>query len=193
MFFDSWHDILQVVITGIATYLLLIFFLRISGKRTLSKWNAFDFIVTIAFGSTLAATILSKDVSIAEGAVALALLISLQYMVTWASVRWGWVRSLVKAEPILLVYHGRYNEEVLRSERVSKEEVQAAVRAAGVASVHRVEAVVLETDGNFSVIKDLENPASALEGVLGFKEVSARYAPDAADRTAPTRSASPGP
>jgi uncharacterized membrane protein YcaP (DUF421 family) len=41
--------------------------LRVSGKRTLAKMNAFDLVVTVALGSTLATILLSADVSLAEG------------------------------------------------------------------------------------------------------------------------------
>ena len=183
MFFDSWHDLLQVVVVGCLTYVVLIVLLRLSGKRTLSKWNAFDFVVTIAFGSTLASTLLSQDVSMLEGCAALAMLVGLQFVVTWASVRWAWVRRLVKAEPVLLLYQGRFNEDVMRQERVPESEVRAALRAAGVSSVEQASAVVLETDGNFSVLADLGNPASALKDVRGFEEAATRYGANTADRT----------
>ncbi len=51
MFFDDWFGIVRILIVGVLAYAALIIFLRVSGKRTLSKWNAFDFVVTIALGS----------------------------------------------------------------------------------------------------------------------------------------------
>jgi uncharacterized membrane protein YcaP (DUF421 family) len=84
----------------------LIILLRISGKRTLSKMNAFDFIVTIALGSTLATVLLNKSVSLADGVLALFLLIGLQFLITFFSVRSKRVSKLVKSIPTLLVYKG---------------------------------------------------------------------------------------
>jgi len=86
---------------GICAYAALVLMLRVSGKRTLSKMNAFDFVVTIALGSTLASLLLSKDVPLAEGLLALGLLISLQWVVAWMAIRFtGW-RMLIKSEPRL--------------------------------------------------------------------------------------------
>ncbi|MEO8649350.1 MAG: hypothetical protein ABI539_09315 [Acidobacteriota bacterium] len=62
MFFDDWSAIFRVLITGVSTYAALILLLRISVKLTLSKWTAFDFVVTVALGSIFATVILSKDV-----------------------------------------------------------------------------------------------------------------------------------
>ena len=95
IFFDSWESILRTFVIGVTAYSGLFFLLRISGKRTLSKMNAFDFIVTIALGSTLATVLLNKNVALADGFLALALLIFLQYSITWLSVRFKWTEKLV--------------------------------------------------------------------------------------------------
>ncbi|MDQ2076757.1 DUF421 domain-containing protein [Marinimicrobium sp. ABcell2] len=153
MFFDGWESLLRTLVVGILAYIALILFLRLSGKRTLSKMNAFDFVITVALGSTLATVLLTKDVALAEGALAFALLIALQFVVTWSSVRAGWIRQLVTGEPLMLLYRGELLTAALRQARVAEEEVRAAVRSAGIASLQDAEAVVLETDGSFSVVQ----------------------------------------
>lgn len=164
--FDGWHGLLRTFLVGIFAYVALVAFLRISGKRTLAKMNAFDFIVTVALGSTLATVLLSKDVALAEGVLAFLLLIGLQYMVAWLSVRSTWVEALVKSEPTLLLYQGQFLHGVMRSERVSQEEIEAAVRQEGMSDPADVAAVVLETDGTFSVIQHSEQQELAnLAGV----------------------------
>lgn len=164
MFFNSWIDLLDVVVGGTIVYIVLIVCLRITGKRTLSKWNAFDFIVTISLGSILASAFLSKTVTLAEGIVAVVVLISLQFLITWLAVRSAAVRNLVKAQPTLLLDRGTMLQSALRSQRVTESEVRAAVRAAGIAALEDVDAVVLETDGSFSVIKHSEGVSrSALQ------------------------------
>ena len=60
MFFENWYGLERILIVGFLAYVALIICLRISGKRTLAKWNAFDFVVTIALGSILATHLLSK-------------------------------------------------------------------------------------------------------------------------------------
>lgn len=153
IFFGGWDSLLRIIIVGVLAYAAMIAFLRISGKRTLSKMNAFDFVVTVALGSTLATVVLTKDISLAEGALAFAVLIALQFAVTWSSVRARWVRQLVTGEPLMLLYRGRCLSSALRKARVTEEEVRAAVRAAGLAALQDAEAVVLETDGSFSVVR----------------------------------------
>ncbi len=154
MIFDTWQGLARVAIVGLAAYVALIVMLRASGKRTLSKMNAFDLIVTVALGSTLATLLLSRTVPLAEGVLALALLVYLQYAITWASVRSDRVRSWVKSEPTLLARKGEYLDEALRRQRVTRDEVQAALRESGRKDLSGVSAVVLETDGSLTVIAE---------------------------------------
>lgn len=167
IFFNGWEGLLRVLILGVLAYVALVVLLRISGKRTLSKMNAFDLIVTVALGSTLATVLLSKDIALAEGALAFALLIGLQFAVTWSSVRAPWLRKWVTGEPLMLLYRGEFLPAALRRARVAEEEVRAAVREAGLASLNEVEAVVLETDGTFSVVRPGGGSGhSSLDGVI---------------------------
>jgi uncharacterized membrane protein YcaP (DUF421 family) len=167
IFFDGWNAIIRTAVVGAAAYGLLVLFLRVSGKRTLSKMNAFDWVVTVALGSTLAAILVNQDVSLAQGALALALLIGMQLLVTWSSVRARWVRAVVTGEPSLLLHRGAFLPDALHKERVNEDDVRAAVRAAGFESLEDVDAVILETDGSISVIsRASRNPeGSALDGV----------------------------
>jgi uncharacterized membrane protein YcaP (DUF421 family) len=150
--FKGWESITRVVFVGIVAYGGLLLFLRISGKRTLSKMNAFDLVVTVALGSTLSTIIVSRQTGVADGLMALALLIGLQYSVAWLSVRWPWFRKGIKSEPSLLFHQGNYLHTALRRERVTPDEILAAIRQSGTAQPADVSAVVLETDGSFTVI-----------------------------------------
>jgi len=152
MLFSDWASLGRVVVVGPAAYLALILLLRASGKRTLTKLNVFDFLVTIALGSTLASVILDKSISLAEGVAGFAVLILLQYAITWVSVRWPAFEQVVKAEPSLLLHDGRYLDAALRTQRVTRAEVLAALRGHGVAGPEGAAAVVLETDGTLTVI-----------------------------------------
>ena len=174
MFFESFAGLLRVVIISVAAYAALIAVLRISGKRTLSKMNAFDFVVTVALGSTFATVILSKDVALAEGVTAFAMLALLQFITSWLSVRSEMFEEMVKSEPTLLVHNGNYLDKAIRRQRISKTEILQALRKHGV-SWENTHAVVLETDGSLSVMPKLEpgplgEPPKELSNVVGEKK-----------------------
>jgi len=177
MIFDSWAAIFRILVVGALAYVALVAILRVSGKRTLTKLNAFDLVVTVALGSTLATVLLNSSVTLSEGITAFALLIGLQWLVAWLSVRSGRFSALVKSEPALLLHRGRFLDGAMRSQRVTREEVVSALRSSGVAREQDAAAVVLETDGSLSVI-----PASALpgDGAAPVLEGVRRAGPDAA-------------
>lgn len=169
LLFGGWSSILRILIVGALAYLVLVVFLRVSGKRTLTKLNAFDLVVTVALGSTLATVLLNRNVPLADGAMAFSLLVGLQYAVTWLSVRVPWLRRIVTGEPALLLNRGDFMPVAMRKARITKDEVRAAVRSSGVLSMEEVEGVVLETDGSLSVIpRGSETGHTSLEGVKGY-------------------------
>lgn len=151
MFYQGSDGLVRLLVVGPLAYLALICFLRVSGKRTLAKLNAFDLVVTVALGSTLSAILLQKSIPLAEGTLALALLIAMQFIVTFVSVRSPAFASAIRSEPSLLARDGTYLVESMRRERVTEDEVHGAIRAAGGSDIRGVSSVVLETDGTISV------------------------------------------
>lgn len=154
MLFSDWTSLGRIVVVGTLAYAALVIFLRVSGKRTLSKLNAFDLVVTVALGSTLSAVLLDKTISLSEGAVAFGLLILLQYVLSAGSVRWERFEKGVKSEPTLLLHRGEILSGAMRRERITRSELLAAVRAAGAKDLEGTRAVVLENDGSLSVIRE---------------------------------------
>ncbi|CCH55934.1 protein of unknown function DUF421 [Fibrisoma limi BUZ 3] len=155
--FKGWNSIIRILVVGVLAYAGLLLSLRISGKRTLSKMNAFDLVVTVALGSTLSTIIVSRQTGVADGLTALALLIALQYIVAWLSVRSSGFKKLIKSEPALLFHQGQYLRGAMRRERVTEDEILSALRSSGVSNPDDVAAVVLETDGSFNVIQSKAN------------------------------------
>ena len=151
-FYDGWPYLIRVMVMGLLAYPTLIVMLRLSGKRTLSKMNAFDMTITIAFGSVLAAVLLNKSISYLEGTTAFAMLVLLQYAAAWLSARSDKFRHALKARPTILFWDGEFLEEVCLRERVAATEVRCAVRTSGYAEMGLIQAVVLETTGEMSVI-----------------------------------------
>lgn len=167
MIFDSWDNLARVLVLGITGYVGLVVLLRISGNRTLSKMNSFDLVVTIAFGSILASILINSSTTLAQGLVAIALLVCLQFCITWLSVRSGRINRLITTRPTLLVENGCFLRQALKSVRVTEDEIRAAIRQNGYGGVEQVAAVVLESDGSLSVIgADRQGSKSALTAVF---------------------------
>ncbi|WP_375173423.1 DUF421 domain-containing protein [Pseudooceanicola sp.] len=162
VFFQGWSGVARVLIVGVLAYVYLILLVRVSGKRTLSKLNAFDLVVTVALGSTLATILLSNTVALAEGLTALTLLVVLQFVVTFLSVRSERFAGMMRSEPTLLLRDGILCHDAMRRARVTEDELMTVLRANG-HSAHPEEAaaIILESDGSFSVlgVEETNRPA----------------------------------
>jgi uncharacterized membrane protein YcaP (DUF421 family) len=138
--------------SSVPAYAALVFILRLSGKRSLAQMNAFDLIVTVSLGSTLATMLLSKSVALAEGITALSLLLFLQFAISWLSVRFTPFRQPVRSEPSLLHHNDAFVDEAMKRQRVSRDEVLQVVRSKGLTALSEVGSVIMETNGKFSVL-----------------------------------------
>lgn len=165
MFFDNLHGLARVVIISVLAYASLVLVIRLAGKRALAKLNAFDLVVTVALGSTLATVLLTKDVAFVEGLLAFAALALLQWLVSRLSIAWPLFRRLVRSQPRLLLENGEFRDAAMARERVTAGEIESAVRASGIGRIEDVGAVVLETDGSLSVIPRDDRPLTILSNV----------------------------
>ncbi len=157
MWWSEWPSIWHILLVGSTAYATLVVLLRITGKRTLGKLNAFDLVATIALGSVLASAVTSPEQSWALAVAAMLVLIGAQFIVAQVTTWLPRGRWFVTAEPTLVVRHGEVLQDALRRARLTQGELAQAVRSAGVGSLRDVGAVVLETDGSLSVI-----PATAV-------------------------------
>lgn len=160
IFFDSWESIIRSVVITILAYGGMILILRISGKRTLSKMNAYDFVVTVALGSSMASVALNKNVTLADGLLVFALFVSLQFLITKLSMKSNKVRQLVTNQPTLLLYKGQPLKPFLEKERITIDELYVAARQKGFSSLADVDAIILESTGDLTVFKGSANATS---------------------------------
>jgi uncharacterized membrane protein YcaP (DUF421 family) len=152
MWFTGWEPIGRAVLFSAITYAVLIASIRLLGYRTISKMNPGDFVVTVAIGSVTASLILHGDISLAQGLTALLTLLVLQFVTEWATSRSQPLRELADGRPILLVHKGQMLHDNMRRQHIHEEDIFAAAREKGIGRLADLHAVVLEVDGEFSVI-----------------------------------------
>ena len=131
--------------------------------------NAFDFIVTVALGSALANVALSKDVPLLDGLLVFALLIFLQFFITWLSIRVKFVKKLITSQPVLLLYKGKLLDHIREKERITIEEIYVAARKRGIAELKDIDAIVLESTGDITIIPGINTEAETLGDIENTK------------------------
>lgn len=154
LLFKNWESLWHVAVCTLLAYFVLFLFIRISGKRTLAKLTAFDFVVSVTLGSTLSSMMLGK-VTLAEGAVALVVVIGLQYALAWMARESKPLEKVINSSPTMVFYRGNFLEEAMKKEMLTHEEIYAEIRKFRMLDVDQVEAVVMELNGELTVIKKL--------------------------------------
>lgn len=167
MFFHSWSDIVRVVVVSGAAFLIIVALLRIVGQQALARMSGFDVVFTVTLGSVIATVAISKDVALADGVAALVTLLVLQEIIRRLQSRYLAAHHLVREAPRVMLWDGALLEDRLRESNVSADEIRAAVRKAGLRSLSDARVVVLENDGDWSVIakSEQESDESALFGL----------------------------
>jgi len=152
IFFDNIDKLGRIVLTTVMVYVLIVTVTKISGKRSTSQLNNFDWIVTVMIGSLGASTILLKDIPFVEGVSSILVLYLLQFVVTkYASVS-PQFSSFILSEPRIVFYQGQFLPDAMRDERLTRQEIECAMRSEGINSFDDVEAIVFESDAKLTVI-----------------------------------------
>jgi uncharacterized membrane protein YcaP (DUF421 family) len=170
MFFDGWESVARIVLLAGATYITLVAVLRVIGEQALAKMSSYDMIVTIALGSLLVSIPLGSGITLADGLAAIATVLLLQEGTRFLVKRSRQASKLVRQRPHLVLWDGHLLRERMDEVNVIEEEVRAAVRRSGLGSFAEAQAVVLETDGEWSVIP--RQGAGDLSALADFEEAS---------------------
>lgn len=151
----TFSSFIMVVVSTLGIYISLILFTRLAGVRTFSKMSSFDFAVTVAIGSLIASTILTKNPPLLQAITAMGGLFLIQMII--AQFRdTDLVRKIVDNKPILLMDGTEMLESNMKKARVTKEDILGKLREANVTQFNQIKAVVMETTGDISVLQHHE-------------------------------------
>ena len=153
-FFDGWEPVARILVVGTVAYTALVLLLRVSGKRTLTQMNGFDFIITVALGATFGRMLTARDIPLIEAVTAFVLLMALQYAAGRMVVRYPRFARVVTAPPVVLYHQGVFRDDAMEREHFTKAELRTALRERGLGSFEHVAAIVLESDGQLAVIEE---------------------------------------
>jgi uncharacterized membrane protein YcaP (DUF421 family) len=152
LLWSGWAELTRVLLVGTLAYFTIVLMLRGAGQQALTKMNAYGFVVTVALGSSLATALMSSHVKLDKAALAFMLLLALQRVFASLSRRYAWFRRLSNNEPALLFCNGRMLPRAMSEQNVTEAELHSAIRSKGWGGHAEIEAVILETDGSFSII-----------------------------------------
>lgn len=163
IFFDNIDKLGRIVLTTFMVYVLIVSITKMSGKRSTSQLNNFDWVVTVMIGSLGASTILLKNIPFIEGGASIVTLYVLQFLVTkYASIS-PQFSTVILSDPRIVFYQGQFLPDAMRAERLTRQEMECAMRADGVHNLDEVEAIIFESDAKLTIMKKQDNTSRSDE------------------------------
>ena len=155
LFFDSWTSVFRILFSTLITYILLLISLRIFGNRSVSNMSIQDVITSFTIGSIISSTFILKEVTIINGFLAIVVLLFLQLLVSKIVFKWSFFSKYINPPPKVLFLKGDFLENTMKKSRVTKENIYSAIRTQARCSSDKVFAVILEANGELSVLTDV--------------------------------------
>ncbi len=144
---------LEIFVRTAIVYFVVLFGLRITGKRQIGQMSPFDLVLLLLISNAVQNAMTGPDTSVTGGVIAALTLLGLNVLVTFYVHQNKKLGRLLGGSPSLLIYDGKVIEEHLRSEHISRDELLQAIREHGFSSFGEIQMAVLEIDGAISVVK----------------------------------------
>jgi len=144
--------ILEKVLRSVVVYLFMLLAFRFTGKRQVGQLTPFDLVVLLVISNVVQNAVIGPDNSLGGGLLGAAVILGLNYLVVELTFRSKPLRRLLEATPTLLIHNGHILYQNLRKERITLDDLHAALRRSGIVDAEQVRAAVLEENGGISVI-----------------------------------------
>jgi uncharacterized membrane protein YcaP (DUF421 family) len=151
--FQPSTSLLEIAVRVVLIYAGLFLLLRLVGKKELGELAPMDFLTMLILSETVSPALTKQDTSLAAAGVAAGTLILLTAAIDWAAYRWKRFGTVVEGKPVDLVVDGKVVEKAQKKEKLSDDEIAAALRRQGVEDLSEVKRAVVENTGKVSVIK----------------------------------------
>jgi uncharacterized membrane protein YcaP (DUF421 family) len=142
----------ELVVRSVVIYAFLIVLLRLTGKRQVGQLAPFDLVLLLVLSNSVQNSINAGDNSLVGGFISASTLVGLNFLVGLATYRSKKIEVIIEGHPLVLIHNGKLIEEVMARAQLTHQELHAALRRAGCASVEEVHSAILENNGTISVV-----------------------------------------
>ena len=156
-------SVVEKIVRSVVVYLFLLAAFRFTGKRQVGQLTPFDLVVLLVISNVVQNAVIGPDNSLGGGLLGAVVILALNGLLVEVTYRSKRLRRVLEASPTVLVHNGKLVERNLASERITLDDLHAAMRRAGVVDIAHVRVAVLEENGGISVIPR----ATSGQGILG--------------------------
>ncbi len=147
-------NLTHIIVSTTCVYLFIILALRVLGKTELAQLSITDLIFVLLISNEVQNAMVGDDTSLGGGLLAASVLFVLNYILKKLKFKFPGIKTIIEGEPVILIYKGKVNFENCRKNGITEDELLQAIREHGSHSIDEVDSLILETDGNISVVSN---------------------------------------
>ncbi|TFE01165.1 DUF421 domain-containing protein [Jeotgalibacillus salarius] len=140
-------------IKAVTLYLLILLIFRLMGKREIGELSLLDLIVFMMIAEMAAFAIEDPYMSFMQAAFPMVLLMGLQILLSWFSLKSKKFRDLMDGRPSILIHNGELVENEMRKNRYNIDDLMQQLREKEVFDLQEVSFAILEPSGTLSVLR----------------------------------------
>lgn len=141
---------------AIILYTIVLVVMRLMGKREIGQLQPFELAISIMIADLATIPMAETGIPITNGIVPILALLVMHFLISYLNLKSMRIRGWICGKPSFLIYRGKINENVLKKERFTINELQERLRGANVINIGDVEYAILETNGQVTVIQKPE-------------------------------------
>jgi uncharacterized membrane protein YcaP (DUF421 family) len=149
-----WHLTIpwwESVLRGLIIYTFLLIALRVTAKRQIGQLAPFDLVLLLVLSNAVQIAMNGGDNSVTNGLISATTLLVLNGLVGLVTYQSKQMEGLIEGRPEILIHNGNLFADVMKREKLTHHELNAALRAAGCASAEEVHYAILENTGRITV------------------------------------------
>jgi len=157
---------LVLIIRTLILYLVVVFSLRIMGKRQIGEMQPSELVVAIMISDLASVPMQSIEIPLLSGVIPVLTLLVGEVTMSYVSLKSKRIRRYITGEPSIVIYNGHINEGELERLRFNLNDLMEQLRLSGSPNPCDVKVAVLETNGQLSVLENGKNKAEELPFVF---------------------------
>ena len=148
------ENYLHIILSTTGVYLFIILALRILGKTELAQLSITDLIFVLLISNAVQNAMVGSDTTLGGGIIAASVLFILNLLFKKLKYKFPSIKKVIEGEPVILIHKGKLLEENCKKNDITKDELLQAIREQGSSSFEDVDSLILEADGNISVVSN---------------------------------------
>ena len=153
-FFFGSEDLsflIEIVMRTAIMFLIIIFGLRVLGKRGVKQLSIFELVVIVGLGSAAGDPMFYKEVGIFSSIIVFCVIIAAYSLLTYLLAKFKKFEIILEGKPTCLISNGEFAIENFKKENLGNDEFFSELRLKGISHLGQIETAIEETSGDISV------------------------------------------